>query len=173
MQALHGSSCSLVLRYFCTQKSSNEMTMEINGTMYRILQQEEVTFGDGTKKMKGGFVIMRDGDYPRPVAFELFGEERLSMLNGINIGEPVRVSFYAESREAKNGNYYTTLRCFNIMQYVAAAATTPPPAGTAPISVAPTYTWNPASGTQQTQNQPPEILPHENDLPWDDDNTPF
>ena len=38
--------------------------MEINGTIYKILQQEEVTFGDGTKKMKGGFVIMREGEYP-------------------------------------------------------------------------------------------------------------
>lgn len=89
--------------------------MEINGTIYRILQNQEVTFGDGTKKVKGGFVIMREGDYPKPVAFELFGEERLSMLNGLNLGMPVRVSFYAESREGKDGKYYTTLRCTNLL----------------------------------------------------------
>ena len=89
--------------------------MEINGTIYRILQNQEVTFGDGTKKVKGGFVIMREGDYPKPVAFELFGEERLSMLNGLTLGMPVRVSFYAESRVGKDGKYYTTLRCTNIL----------------------------------------------------------
>ena len=89
--------------------------MEINGTIYKILQQEEVTFGDGTKKMKGGFVIMREGEYPKPVAFELFGEERLSLLNGLTLGMPVRVSFFAESRLGKKGGYYTTLRCFNIL----------------------------------------------------------
>lgn len=89
--------------------------MEINGTIYRFLQNQEVTFGDGTKKIKGGFVIMREGDYPKPVAFELFGEERLAMLNGLNLGMPVRVSFYAESRAGKDGKYYTTLRCTNLL----------------------------------------------------------
>ena len=92
--------------------------MEINGTIYRILPQQEVTFNDGTKKLKGGFVIMREGDYPKPVAFELFGEERLSMLSGITLGMPVRVSFYAESREGRDGKYYTTLRCTNILTLV-------------------------------------------------------
>ncbi len=89
--------------------------MEINGTIYKILQQEELTFADGTKKKKGGFVIMREGEYPKPVAFELFGEDRLSLLNGLTLGMPVRVIFYAESHECKTGNYYTTLRCFNIL----------------------------------------------------------
>ena len=89
--------------------------MEINGTIYRILQNQEVIFNDGTKKVKGGFVIMREGEYPKPVAFELFGEERIAMLNGLTPGMPVRVSFYADSREGKDGKYYTTLRCTNIL----------------------------------------------------------
>lgn len=38
--------------------------MEINGTIYRILPQEEVSFGDATKKKKGGFVVMREGELP-------------------------------------------------------------------------------------------------------------
>lgn len=142
--------------------------MEIIGTMYRILQQEEVTLGDGTKKMKGGFVIMRDGDYPRPVAFELFGEERLAMLSGISLGMPVRVSFHAESREARNGNYYTTLRCYSLMQLVATAAVAQPPVGTAPA-----YAWNPSKVAEPPQEQIVGGLPQENDLPWDDDQTPF
>lgn len=136
--------------------------MEINGTIYRILQNQEVTFGDGTKKVKGGFVIMREGDYPKPVAFELFGEERLSMLNGLTLGMPVRVSFYAESREGKDGKYYTTLRCTNIMQMV--AASNMPPA---------TYSWSPNGDTVSTLNQEPTALPKENDLPWADDEVPF
>lgn len=89
--------------------------MEISGTIYKILPVEEVTFNDGTKKMKGGLVIMRDGDFPKPVAFEMYGEDRLAMLANLTIGMPVRVFFYAESREGKNGNYYTSLRCTNIM----------------------------------------------------------
>ena len=89
--------------------------MEINGTIYKILPQQEVTFNDGTKKIKGGFVIMREGFYPKPVAFEMFGEDRLAMLNGLTLGMPVRVSFYAESREGKDGKFYTTLRCTSLL----------------------------------------------------------
>ena len=94
--------------------------MEINGTIYKILPQQEVVFGDGTRKIKGAFVIMREGDFPKPVYFEMFGEERLSMLNGITLGMPVRVSFYAESREGKDGKFYTTLRCTNLLALVPA-----------------------------------------------------
>ena len=136
--------------------------MEINGTIYRILPQQDVVFGDGTRKVKGGFVIMREGDYPKPVAFEMFGEERLSMLNGLNLGMPVRVSFYAESREGKDGKYYTTLRCTNIMQMV--AASNMPPAA---------YSWSTNGDTVSTLNQEPTALPKENDLPWADDEVPF
>ena len=136
--------------------------MEINGTIYRILQNQEVTFGDGTKKVKGGFVIMREGDYPKPVAFELFGEERLSLLNGLSLGMPVRVSFYAESREGKDGKYYTTLRCTNIMHLM--AASNMPPAA---------YSWSPNGDTVSTQNQEPTALPKEHDLPLEDEQVPF
>lgn len=89
--------------------------MEISGTIYKILPTEVVSFNDGTQKAKGGFVIMRDGDFPKPVAFEMYGEDRLAMLANLTIGMPVRVFFYAESREGKNGNYHTSLRCTNIM----------------------------------------------------------
>ena len=147
--------------------------MEINGTIYRILQQEEVTFGDGTKKIKGGFVIMREGDYPKPVAFELFGEDRLSLLNGLTLGMPVRVSFYAESRESKNGKYYTTLRCTNIM-HLGAASNVPPVAGeNPPTSNATPYSWNPAGNMVPTQDHKPQDAPQENDLPWAEDEVPF
>ena len=147
--------------------------MEINGTIYRILQNQEVTFGDGTKKIKGGFVIMREGDYPKPVAFELFGEERLSMLNGLTLGMPVRVSFYAESREGKDGKFYTTLRCTNIM-HIATTSSAPQVDGNAPsASNASHYSWNPAGNVTPTQNQPVKGTPHENDLPWAEDDVPF
>lgn len=48
--------------------------MEINGKIYRIFPKSEVTLGDGTKKMKGSFVITTDGEYPKKVAFELFSQ---------------------------------------------------------------------------------------------------
>lgn len=147
--------------------------MEINGTIYRILPQQDVVFGDGTRKVKGGFVIMREGDYPKPVAFELFGEERLSLLNGLKLGMPVRVSFFAESREGKNGNYYTTLRCFNIMHQGATTNVPPVSGGNPATSNTPPYSWNPSGNTVPTQDHKPQDAPQENDLPWAEDEVPF
>ena len=134
--------------------------------VFKILPQQEVTFGDGIRKMKGGFVIMRDGDYPKPVAFELFGDERLTMLSGLNAGMPVKVSFSAESREGKNGNYYTTLRCFNIMPMVVSSAPATSNCNTLQAA-APNYIGNPAGGTPKPQDT--QGIPYENDLPFDDD----
>ena len=96
--------------------------MEINGTIYKILPQSEVTLGDGTKKMKGGFVIMSDGEYAKTIAFELFGEERLALLAGITVGIPVKVNFIPVSFEGKEGRYYSTLRCTNVFPLVAVTA---------------------------------------------------
>jgi hypothetical protein len=147
--------------------------MEINGTIYRILQQEEVTFGDGTKKIKGGFVIMREGEYPKPVAFELFGEERLLLLNGLTLGMPVRVGFYAESRESKNGKYYTTLRCFNIMHLGATSNEPPVSEVNSSTNNTPSYSWNPSGNTVPTSDHKSTDIPRDNDLPWAEDEVPF
>ena len=127
--------------------------MEINGTIYRILPQQDVVFGDGTRKVKGGFVIMREGEYAKPVAFELFGDDRLAMLTGLADGMPVKVNFIAVSFEGKNGGYYTTLRCSNVVPLVA------------------------ANGMTLPQNQMPTAEPEANRLPVEDglpfDGLPF
>lgn len=145
--------------------------MEINGTIYKILQNQEVTFADGTKKVKGGFVIMREGDYPKPVAFELFGEERLSMLNGLNPGMLVRVTFYAESREGKDGKYYTTLRCTNIMHMVAASNVPLTTVGTTPVSTPQSFSWSPNNSNPQTNDS--EISTEEKDLLQGNEDVPY
>lgn len=114
--------------------------MEITGTIFKVLTQEEVTFSDGSKMMKGGFVIMREGQYPKPVAFELFGEERLALLNGVTIGMPVHVSFYADSREGKDGRFYTTLKCTRLMTHggnTIPTAASPTPLPTSPVGQMP------------------------------------
>lgn len=137
--------------------------MEITGTIFKILPAEEVTLGDGTKRMKGGFVIMRDGEYAKTVAFELFGEDRLEMLNGLELNMPVKVSFIASSREGKEGRYFTSLRCIGVTPLVA----------TTYVNQAETVPGDSSQNTvPQSQNRPfgelhpDEQLPFENDLPF-------
>ncbi len=140
--------------------------MEIEGIVYKILPKEDVTFGDGTKRIKGGFVITHGIDYPSYAAFEMFGEERLSMLDNITVGMPVKVNFYAESKESKTGKYYTSLRCFGIATL---ATQNPPSAGMAPVqypnAVPPTATIPPV------QNTPPAS--GTSNILSDDDEVPF
>ncbi len=141
--------------------------MEIIGNVYKILPQEEVTLGDGTKRMKGGFVIMPDGVYAKPVAFELFGDERLALLNGISVGMQVKAYFLAISFEGKKGGYYTSLRCTNVMPLVAATVSQSTQVGVAPNG-ADNGAWNPVAGAMP-QNQPAVELSPEEALPFDDD----
>lgn len=137
--------------------------MEIEGTVYKILPKEEVTFGDGTKRIKGGFAITHGIDYPSYAAFELFGEERLSMLSNITVGMLVKVSFYAESRESKTGKYFTSLRCFGIATL---ATQNPPTMGIAPVqypnaapptATVPPVKSTPASGTANFLSDDDEV----------------
>ena len=143
--------------------------MEINGKIFKILPQGEVTFGDGTKKMKGGFVITTDGEYPKKVAFELFGEERLSLLAGLNEGCLVKVNFIPVSFEGKEGRYYSTLRCTNVFPLVAGVATNAGIAATGTPATANGGLWNPAVNLTP-QTQPFSQLPPDEALPFDDNN---
>ena len=140
--------------------------MEIEGIVHKILPKEEVTFGDGTKRTKGGFVITHGIEYPSYAAFELFGEERISMLANITVGMPVKVSFYAESRESKTGKYFTSLKCFGIATL---ATQNSAPTGFSPVqypnAVPPTATVPPI------QDAPP-VLGTTNFLS-DDEEVPF
>ena len=124
--------------------------MEIIGKMYRILPVEEVSVEDGTKKMKGGFVIKRVDDYQIPVFFELFGEEKIAMLKSYALDALVRVVFYAESREGRNGKYYTSLRCTNI-----SGLETKQPAVRQPIDEPPIQT-----------SEPPVLMDDDEELPF-------
>jgi len=144
--------------------------MEIIGTVYKILPTEEVTLGDGTTRKKSGFVIMRDGEFAKHVAFELFGDDRLALLNGLNVGMPVKVNFLPVSFMGKNGGYYTTLRCTNVFPLVAAAPTNPSSV-TSNMAEQNNEVWNPTGISMQqnqhlTEMQPDEQLPFENDLPF-------
>ena len=61
------------------------------------------------------FVIETMGSYPKKVAFQVSGEERVQALQNVSIGAGVRVTFYAESTESKDKTtYFTKLRCTQI-----------------------------------------------------------
>ena len=90
--------------------------MEITGKLIQLLPEVSGESARGPW-VKGGFVIETEGDYPRKVAFVVFGEERVAMAKNIPMGSPVQVTFTPESREF-NERWYTDLRASRIQPYV-------------------------------------------------------
>lgn len=90
--------------------------MEITGRLTHVLPENRGESARGPW-VRGGFVIETEGEYPRQVAFDCFGEDRVAMVKNIPMNSPVIVRFNPESREF-NGKWYTNLRCSNIQTYV-------------------------------------------------------
>ena len=145
--------------------------MEITGRLIRVLEE---TRGEGARGpwVRGGFVIETDGDYPRQVAFDCFGEDRVAMVKNTPMNSPVIVRFNPESREF-NGKWYTNLRCSNIQTYVPGQM---PPAATgynysaaagAPASAAPAPAATPAAEPTPFASSPATEMPNSSDdLPF-------
>lgn len=105
--------------------------MDISGRLIKILPEARGESARG-QWVRGGFVIETEDTYPRQVAFTIFGEERLAMINGLQLNSTVVVTFSPESREF-NERWYTDLRCIRVQP----AATIVPPAPAATATAAP------------------------------------
>ena len=88
--------------------------LELNGVIKKIMPIVEGVSQAGKEWKKSGFVVTTEGDYPKDVAFSVFGEEKVDNLMKFNkVGQRVDVSFNVESREY-NEKYYTDLQAWKI-----------------------------------------------------------
>ncbi len=92
--------------------------MEAIGKLIAILPEQSGQTERGNW-VRGGFVIETEEQYPKKIAFTLFGE-RVEMIKPFAIGSNLRVQFSAESREYE-GRWYTDLRCFRVEAFAQAA----------------------------------------------------
>lgn len=86
----------------------------ISGKIISFMETQEGTTERGSWK-KGGFVIMPFSDNARPAALVVFGEERVSVLSTLKVGDVVQAVYEPESREYA-GKWFTDLRCFKILR---------------------------------------------------------
>ena len=140
--------------------------MEITGRLIKILPENRGESARGPW-VRGGFVIETEGEYPRQVAFDCFGEERVAMINNTPMNSPVIVSFNPESREF-NEKWYTNLRCSRIQNYVP---------GQMP-SNSTGYAWSGNTAAAPAPQQPaPQPAPFASapaaEMPKTDDDLPF
>ncbi len=99
------------------------MSQIINGTFIKSLPKVE---GDSSRGhwVRGGFVIEYGDEYPRNVAFSLFGEDKVAAAQAIAPNTSVQVKYAPESREF-NERWYTELRCISVVPLAQGAARQP------------------------------------------------
>ena len=84
------------------------MSLELQGTLTKILPVEDGTSKAGKAWKKQAFVINTGDDYNPEVCFSVFGDDKVDALNQFSVGDNVNVLFNVSSREFK-GKYYHNL----------------------------------------------------------------
>ena len=86
--------------------------MEVIGKFVKTLPEQRGTSQKGDW-VRGGFVIETEEQFPKQVAFSLWGEDKVVIVRTMTIGTQLKVFFSPESREFKD-KWFTDLRCFRI-----------------------------------------------------------
>ena len=86
--------------------------MEVIGKFVKTLPEQRGTSQKGDW-VRGGFVIETEEQFPKQVAFSLWGEDKVSIARNIKQGTRIKVFFSPECREFQD-KWYTDLRCFRI-----------------------------------------------------------
>jgi len=92
--------------------------MEITGKIVQLLAKQTGQGKNGTWE-KQDYILETEGQYPKKVCFNLWGEKIGQFA--IQQGDVVMVSFDIESREY-NGRWYTDVRAWNVKKSGAAQA---------------------------------------------------
>lgn len=95
------------------------MSYELTGTVKVIGEQQTFSSGFTKKEM---VVTVADGNYPQDISLE-FLKEKADLLNDLNVGDSVTVTFDIRGREY-NGRYFNNLVGWKISQ---GASDTPAP----------------------------------------------
>ena len=102
--------------------------MEVTGTIIAALEpQSGISARSGNAWMKQDYVIEVPGQWPKRVAFNIFGEDRIKQF-GLRQGEErVTIQFDIDAHEHE-GRWYNEIRCYNVLRAVQAGATNAPAA---------------------------------------------
>ena len=79
----------------------------INGKLVKVLEMQNGTTKAGKEWVKQSFVIDTGSDYNSEICFNLFGQDKVSLISDASVGMEVEVFYNLYSREYK-GNYYTS-----------------------------------------------------------------
>ena len=132
----------------------------------KIIEALPVVTGQGARGqwVKQGFVMEYDsGQYPKSIAFDVFGDEKLQKFR-ISVGEELICDIDFKAVKGRNGGTFNSVDCWNVTrvnqvqqqpQQQQAPMQQPQQAAAAPQGCQVVYPdRQPAQAPQQTQNQP-------------------
>ena len=102
--------------------------MELQGKVIAALPERSGVSARGEWKSQEFVIEYQENQYPRHMAFSVFGADRLQRFN-IQVGQTVLVAFDIDAREW-NGRWFTDIRAFDVRQVDPNAA---PVAQSAPV----------------------------------------
>ena len=140
-----------------------------------------VVTGQGARGqwVKQGFVLEYESrQYPKSIAFDVFGDERLQKFR-ISVGEELICDIDFKAVKGRNGGTFNSVDCWNVTRVnqvqQQAQPQQPQQAAAAPQGCQVVYPdRQPAQAPQQTQNQPqqtqapfpPQDVPQDDGLPF-------
>ena len=104
--------------------------MELTGRIIAVLPERSgVSQRSGAEWKVATYVLETQEQYPKKMAFEVFGSDRIQQFN-IQVGEMMNVSFDIDAHEYQ-GRWFNTIRAFRVDRNIQAAT---PVAGVMPES---------------------------------------
>ena len=134
--------------------------MEIQGKVIAVLPERSGVSAKGEWKSQT-YVIETQEQYPKKMAFDVFGADRLAQFN-IHSGEEILVSFDIDAHEYQ-GRWFNSIRAWNVTKVSQQAmASSANAAGVAN----PTNQQNPFPPEQQSAQQQAQQRGNSDDLPF-------
>tara|TARA_B100000427_G_C15485982_1_gene585332 strand:- start:716 stop:1063 length:348 start_codon:yes stop_codon:yes gene_type:complete len=91
-------------------------TLSIKGSLIKKNETENIESKEGKKWLKQTFLIQTNAEYNNQICFQLFGEEKVKLLENHNIGDNIEVFFNISSREYNN-RYYHNIDAWKINSF--------------------------------------------------------
>lgn len=102
---------------------------KVNVRIDEILEVEQGESASGEWAKVSFIGTETEGEYPKPIGFEIFGQEKVDKFLQYNkVGDEAEVSFNLESR-LYNGRVYTTARAWKVWNSATTASAAPAPQG--------------------------------------------
>ena len=138
--------------------------MEIQGKVIAVLPERSGVSARGEWKSQT-YVIETQEQYPKKMAFDVFGADRLAQFN-IHSGEVINVSFDIDAHEYQ-GRYFNQIRAWNVTKVSQQAAQQAMASSANAAGVAnPTNQQNLFPPEQQSAQQSAQQRGNSDDLPF-------